>query len=67
MDQLLEILHHVRALGVPPLALVIVAALLAALIEQRLLHRRTPDFSKAYHDIDAVRRPPPPMTGNSRR
>ncbi|THD63645.1 hypothetical protein [Phenylobacterium sp.] len=58
MSQFLEVLHRLHALAAHPLALVVVAALLAALLEQRLARRRTPDFSLAYRDITA--RPPPP-------
>jgi len=51
MDQLFEILHHLRLSEINPLAGVIVAALLAALIEQRRVRRRTPDFATPYHEI----------------
>jgi len=51
MDQILELLHHVPKFGVNPFAGVVVAALLAALIEQRLARQRTPDFSTPYHEI----------------
>jgi len=51
MDQILAILHRVPTLGINPFAGVIIAALLAALIEQRLARKRTPDFSSPYHEI----------------
>lgn len=57
MSQFLEVVHYLKSLQIHPLAGVIVAALLAALIEQRLARQRTPDFSTAYRDIAG---PPPP-------
>jgi hypothetical protein len=51
MDQVLDILHRAPHFGVNPYAGVVVAALLAALIEQRMARRRTPDFSSPYHEI----------------
>jgi hypothetical protein len=61
MSQILEILRHLRALGINPLAAVIVVALVAAVVEQRWLRKRTPDFSTAYRDIRG-RPPKPPRT-----
>jgi acetylornithine/succinyldiaminopimelate/putrescine aminotransferase len=51
VNRILEVLRHLHTFGINPLAGVIVAALLAALIEQRMARRRTPDFSTAYRDI----------------
>lgn len=58
MSQFLEILHHLRPLAAHPFAVVAIVALLAALLEQRLVRRRTADFSIAYKDIKG----PPPKT-----
>ena len=59
MDQVLEVLRHARTLPIHPLPAVVISALLAALIQQRLLRRRTPDFSTAYRDVlDPPRSPP---------
>ena len=55
MSHLLEIVRYVRTLGINPLAAVIVAALLAAILEQRWLRKRAPVFSK---DHLAVAAPP---------
>jgi hypothetical protein len=52
--QLQEILRHLHGLGAHPLAVVVTFALLAALIEQRLARRRTPDFGGAWRDIDGA-------------
>jgi hypothetical protein len=51
VSQLLEVLHRLHAVSAHPLLTVVIAALLAALIEQRLARRRTPDFSVAWRDI----------------
>jgi hypothetical protein len=59
-SQFLELLRHLHPLTGHPLAGVIVAALLAALIEQRMARRRTPDFSVAYRDVKG---PPPKAPG----
>jgi len=67
MSQLLEVAHYIRSLQIHPLGLVIVAALLAALIEQRMARRRTPDFSAAYRDIDGPPQAPPPTLPRDRR
>jgi hypothetical protein len=67
MDQVLEVLHHVRSLPVHPLPLVVIGALLAALIEQRLTRRRTPDFSVAYRDITGAPKKPKPEPRTSPR
>jgi hypothetical protein len=56
VSQALEFLHRLHGLATHPLALVVVFALLAALVEQRLARRRTPDFSVAWRDIKG---PPP--------
>lgn len=58
MSQFLEILHRLHPLVVHPIAGVVTAALLAALIEQRMARRRTPDFSVAYRDIKGLSRKP---------
>jgi len=67
MSQLLEVVHYVRALQIHPLVGVIVAALLAALIEQRMARRRTPDFSAAYRDIHGAPQEPPPVIPRAKR
>ncbi|MBS0361232.1 MAG: hypothetical protein JSR98_07620 [Proteobacteria bacterium] len=51
ISQLIEFLRPFRALEAHPLSLVVTAALLAALIEQRMAKRRTPDFSTAFRDV----------------
>ena len=56
MSQVLEMLHHLRLLAAHPFAVVAALALLVALLEQRLVRRRTADFSVAYKDIKG---PPP--------
>lgn len=69
MSQGLEVLRIVHSLADHPLGVVVALALIAALVEQRLARRRTPDFSVAYRDIH--RAPPkspktpktPPPTG----
>jgi hypothetical protein len=53
MDPLFEILHRIRSLGINPLAVVIVAGLLCAFVEQRLARRRVPDFNAAYRNVSA--------------
>jgi hypothetical protein len=58
MGQILEVIRHLHLTQINPLVGVVVAALLAALIEQRLARQRTPDFSSAYRDI--VGRPDKP-------
>jgi hypothetical protein len=58
MSQIAEVLRFVHILADHPLRLVVVLALIAALIEQRLARRRTPDFSFAYRDIHGA--PPKP-------
>jgi len=60
-QSLLEVLRIAHSLAEHPLRLVIVLALIAALIEQRLARRRTPDFSVAYRDLHAA--PPKPKSG----
>jgi hypothetical protein len=52
MNQLTEVIHYVRGLQIDPLVLVCIAALLAALIQQRMARAHTPDFSNAYRDLD---------------
>ena len=54
--QLQDILRHLHGLAEHPIAVVVACALLAALVEQRLMRRRTPDFSGAWRGIDG---PPP--------
>lgn len=61
--QLQDILRHLHGVAEHPLALVIGLALIAALVEQRLTHRRTADFSGAWKGIDGPppkAAPPPP-------
>ncbi len=48
-----EVLRYLHTATTHPVAVVVIAALLAALIEQRMARRRTPDFSVAYRDIKA--------------
>ena len=60
MSQFSEVVHYLRSLEGHPFAGVTVAALLAALLEQRIARRRTPDFSGAFRDIDGQPRTPPP-------
>ena len=55
MSQAFEILRHVEALHINLLAAVIVAALIAALLEQRWRRRHTPQFSQSHLEIA----PPP--------
>lgn len=57
MSQLYEIFRVIRLLGAHPLALVIISALIAAILEQRQAKKRTPDFSS--DDRDAFGRPAP--------
>ena len=54
VSQLQEILRHLHGLGQHPLAAVVTIALLAALLEQRMARRRTPDFSGAWRGIDGA-------------
>jgi hypothetical protein len=58
MSQTVEVLRFVHILADHPLRLVVALALIAALIEQRLARRRTPDYSFAYRDIHGA--PPKP-------
>ena len=51
MSQIYEILHSFRSLGIHPLAVVIVAGLLAAFFEQRFARRGAPDYNAAYRDL----------------
>ena len=55
MSQVLDIVRHLAALHINPLGGVIVAALLAALLEQRWRRRHTPFFSQTH--LEAA--PPP--------
>jgi hypothetical protein len=66
MNQVLESLHYVRDLQVSPLVGVIVAALLAALIDQRMVRRRTADFSAVFRGDDGGMplSPPPKDMGH---
>jgi hypothetical protein len=65
MSQGLELLRIVHNLAGHPIGVVIAVALIAALVEQRMARRRTPDFSVAYRDIQGgalkpkPQRPPP--------
>ena len=58
MSQAQEVLRIAHALAGHPLGVVVTLALIAALIEQRLARRHTPDFSVAYRDIPGA--PPRP-------
>ncbi|MBS0334735.1 MAG: hypothetical protein JSS35_18345 [Proteobacteria bacterium] len=60
LSQLSEISRRLHPVMLHPIAGVVVAALLAALIEQRMARRRTPDFSVAFRDIKG---PPPKAPG----
>ncbi len=51
MSQSAEVLRIAHSLAGHPLGVVVALALIAALIEQRLTRRRTPDFSVAYRDL----------------
>jgi hypothetical protein len=67
VHQGLEYLGHLHGLAAHPLALVVGLALIAALVEQRLARRRTPDFSGAWRGIDrAPPKAPPPATPRDR-
>jgi hypothetical protein len=57
MYALAEILRYLRMAAAHPFAVVIIAALLAALIEQHYAKKRTPDFSS--DERDAFGRPAP--------
>jgi hypothetical protein len=59
VHQGLEFLQRLHGVTTHPLASVVVLALVAALIEQRLARRRTPDFSGAWRDIKGS----PPKAG----
>ena len=63
MSQTVEVLRFVHTLADHPLRLVVVLALVAALVEQRLARRRTPDFSFAYRDIHGA---PPKLKAKSK-
>ena len=65
MSQIYVILHSFRALGIHPLAVVIVAGLLAAFLEQRLARRGAPDFNAAYRDLPVY--PNLPRRGRRRK
>jgi hypothetical protein len=57
MSQALEILHRLEALHINVLAGVVIAALIAAILEQRWRRRHTPLFSKTHLEVA----PPPEM------
>ena len=59
MSQIYEILHSFRSLGIHPLAVVIVAGLLAAVLEQRIARRNAPDYNAAYRDLPVYPNLPP--------
>jgi hypothetical protein len=59
LNQILGAFGRWHALTDHPIAVVVSMALIAALIEQRLARRRTPDFSVAYRDIQGA--PPKPQ------
>ncbi|HZZ69622.1 MAG TPA: hypothetical protein VFE18_15735 [Phenylobacterium sp.] len=58
LNQILSAFGRWHALAGHPIAVVVTFALIAALIEQRLARRRTPDFSVAWRDIHGA--PPKP-------
>jgi hypothetical protein len=61
MSQALEILHRLEALHINLLALVVIAALIAAILEQRWRGRHTPLFSKTHLEVappSEARQPP---------
>jgi hypothetical protein len=62
MSQIIEILRRVAALHINVLALVVIAALLAALLEQRWRRRHTPVFSRTHLEVA-----PPPETSQPRK
>lgn len=57
MSQFYEIVRILRVLGAHPLAMVILAALVAAALEQSQAKKRVPDYSS--DDRDAFGRPAP--------
>ncbi len=63
VHQGLEFFSRLHGLAAHPLALVVCLALIAALVEQRVARRRTPDFSAAWKGINGpppkAPRPPP--------
>ncbi|HEX3366442.1 hypothetical protein [Phenylobacterium sp.] len=65
MSQVSEVLRFAHSLAGHPLGVVVAIALVAALVEQRMARRRTPDFSVAYRDLRGGalkpkhQRPPP--------
>ncbi len=61
-----DMLHYLRIFEVHPLAGVIIAALLAALIEQRMARRGTADFSAIYRDDSPPKEVPPKDIGAPR-
>jgi hypothetical protein len=65
MSQVSEVLNHIRAFGIPPLGAVVFAALLAALLEQRLVRKRTPHFNARHRGV--AQTPPPTDPGARRR
>ena len=62
MSQVIEILRRIEALHINVLALVVIAALLAALLEQRWRRRHTPVFSRSHLEVA-----PPPEAFQSRK
>jgi hypothetical protein len=62
MRQVIEILRRVEALHINVLALVVIAALIAALLEQRWRRRHTPVFSRTHLEVA-----PPPETLQSEK
>ena len=62
MSQIIEILRRIEALHINVWALVVIAALLAALLEQRWRRRQTPVFSRTH--LEAA---PPPETFQARK
>jgi hypothetical protein len=51
MGQVIEILRRIEALHINTLAAVVIAALLAALLEQRWRRRHTPHFSQTHLEV----------------
>jgi hypothetical protein len=62
MSQALEILRRLEALHINVLAAVVIAALIAAILEQRWRRRHTPLFSQTHLEVA-----PPPETFKPRK
>jgi hypothetical protein len=62
MSQAIEILRRLEAMHINVLPLVVIAALIAAILEQRWRRRHTPVFSQNHLDVA-----PPPETESRKR